>query len=258
MSKKVIAISIDGLRSDALQLANSSFYESMKQKFAYTLNVTTVMPSITLPCHTSIFHSVTPARHGITVNSYSPFASPLTGLFEHFKNLGFSNAMFYGWEPLRDVSRPDSLKFSIFSDGHAFENNNAFLTEQAIFYAKKHSPDFVFLYLLDTDSAGHDYGWMSKQYLDCVKGALACVEKVFNELGEEYQIVVFADHGGHERSHGTDMKEDLTVPLFINSPLITAGENLGSVSVLDIAPTIAKLMGVKPHSDWEGKSLIKE
>ena len=32
--------------------------------------------------------------------------------------------------------------------------------------------DFIFLYLVETDESGHDYGWMSEQYLERIRRAV--------------------------------------------------------------------------------------
>ena len=50
-----------------------------------------------------------------------------------------------------------------------------------------------------------------------------------------------ADHGGHDRTHGTDSPEDMTIPFIINGKDFKAGEKLENVSIKDIAPTVAKL-----------------
>ena len=42
------------------------------------------MPSVTLPCHMSLFHSVDPDRHGITTNGYVPQVRPIKGMFDQF------------------------------------------------------------------------------------------------------------------------------------------------------------------------------
>ena len=42
----------------------------------------TVMPSVTLPCHMSLFHSVAPDRHGILTNTYTPQVRPINGICE--------------------------------------------------------------------------------------------------------------------------------------------------------------------------------
>ena len=73
----------------------------------------------------------------------------------------------------------------------------------------------------------------------------------------KYDLVVTADHGGHERSHGTDREEDLSIPFFLRTvngekvrPVVTGG------CLTDLAPTVCALMGVAPDRDWEGSSLV--
>ena len=34
------------------------------------------------------------------------------------------------------------------------------------------------------------------------------------------------------------------------------GKELKNVSILDIAPTVAELLGAEPDEDWEGNSLV--
>ena len=111
MKNKVILISIDGMRPDGVLSCGNPFVEEMKRIGSYTLDAQTVYPSVTLPSHMSMFHSVTPERHGITVNQYMPQVRPIKGLFEQIAANGGSSIMYYGWETLRDVSRPDSLRY---------------------------------------------------------------------------------------------------------------------------------------------------
>lgn len=65
-----------------------------------------------------------------------------------------------------------------------------------------------------------------------------------------------ADHGGHDRTHGTDSPEDMTIPFIIKGKDFKAGEKPENVSIKDIAPTVAKLLGIAPDQAWEGKSLV--
>lgn len=70
--KQVLYMSIDGLRPDALGVAQTPNFSRLMQRGADTLKAQSVMPSVTLPCHTSVFHSVPPERHGTTTNTYAP------------------------------------------------------------------------------------------------------------------------------------------------------------------------------------------
>jgi len=110
---------------------------------------------------------------------------------------------------------------------------------------------------VDTDDkGGHDCGWMTDEYLRRVSIALDNVKRVWEECHEEYTIVITADHGGHERSHGTEMPEDMTIPQFYIGPDFVPGKPLENVSILDTAPTIAKIMNVPVPREWEGKVLV--
>ena len=55
MDKKVILISIDGLRPDAVETCGHSFVNTLKENGCYSLDASSVVPPVTLPAHTSIF-----------------------------------------------------------------------------------------------------------------------------------------------------------------------------------------------------------
>ena len=77
---KVLLILVDGMRPDALPKVDAA--QKIISKSAYNMNAQTVMPSVTFPCHMSLFHSVDPGRHGTTTNTYMPQVRPIDGLCE--------------------------------------------------------------------------------------------------------------------------------------------------------------------------------
>ena len=254
---KVILISIDGMRPDGLLKCGNGFVEEFKKKTSYTFCAKTVYPSITLPCHLSMFHSVPPERHGTLSNDYVVPVRPVSGLFEKLKADGKRCAMYYGWEPLRNIGKPGSLIASEYINAYSFEHTDGMLTNRALDYIKLASPDFVFLYMVETDEkGGHDSGWMSATYLDYINKAIDNVKKVIDTVGQEYTVIVTADHGGHDRIHGTDLPEDMTIPMFFYGDCFIPGKELENVSILDIAPTIADIMSIDTPREWEGKSLV--
>ena len=254
---KVILILSDGMRPDAI--IDIPEAQKMMQNSSYALDATTVMPSVTLPCHVSLFHSVDPMRHGTTTNTYMPQVRPIPGLCEVLRAAGKKNAFFYNWEELRDLARPDSLMHSCFYSGHQegwYEVANKKVTDAAMAYIAEEKPDFVFLYLGWSDEAGHKYGWMTEEYMRAIKESWKAIERVTNAFSEEYTVIVTADHGGHDRTHGTDMPEDMLIPVMIQGEGFGKNQTLQNVNIKDLAPTIAKLLGTEPHAEWEGKSLI--
>lgn len=255
---KVILISVDGMRPDGFLGCKNPYIGHLMEKAYYTLDGKTVLPSVTLPCHMSLFHSTPPQRHGITTNLYLPMARPINGLFEQLTNANKSCAMYYGWEPLRDVARPESLRFAEYIHAYSEESSDTALTDSALARIRKSAPDFVFLYMVETDEkGGHDHGWMTDAYLGRISIAVDNIRRVIEACGDEYTVIVTADHGGHDRMHGTDAPEDTTIPMFYIGKDFEAGKRFSGGSILDIAPTVAKLMGVAPAAEWEGMPVIQ-
>ena len=257
MKNKVILISIDGMRPDGLKQCGNPYVKELEKTSTYTYTGRSMEPSVTLPCHFSMTHSVTPQRHGILTNTYVPQVRPVNGIFERVRNAGYISAMFYGWEPLRDIASPDTLQFATYINSYAKESSDTVLTDEALRVIGEDKPDFVFLYMVETDEkGGHDNGWMSEEYLRRVSIAINNVKRVIDAYGEEYSVIIMADHGGHGRSHGTTLPEDMTVPFFFRGEAFEKGNEIDGISLLDIAPTIAALMGIAPEPDWEGHSVI--
>lgn len=255
---KVFLILIDGMRPDSLTACGHPFYKELLSTSRYSLRTRTVMPSVTLPCHMSLFHSVAPERHGTVTNTYVPQVRPIKGLCEVLDGAGKSCAFFYDWEPLRDLARPLSIARADFISGskESYPEADKRLTERVEAMLKSdNTPDFTFFYLCWADEAGHKYGWMSPEYLDSVRLCLDCAARAAALLAPEDVLILTADHGGHDRCHGTEMPEDMTIPLFIRYKGITPGDIPGESSILDIAPTVAAYMGVPSDPDWEGRSL---
>lgn len=257
MNNKVILISIDGMRPDGLKQCNFSFLDELIKKSSYTFEAKTVYPSITLPCHLSMFQSIPPERHGTLSNEYATPVRPVNGLLEQLLAADKKSAMYYGWEPIRAIGKPCSLKASEYIHAYSFEHTDAMLTERALNYIELAHPDFVFLYMVETDEkGGHDSGWMTDTYLDYVKRGMENAKRVYETVGDEYTIIITSDHGGHGRSHGSDMAEDMIIPMFFIGKDFKAGRELKNVSLLDIAPTIADVIGIAKAPEWEGKSLV--
>lgn len=256
MHKKVILISVDGMRPDGMQNCGNSYVTELEKLCSYTYNACTVFPSVTLPCHYSMTHSVTPQRHGILTNTYVPQVRPVTGIFEKVKSAGGVTAMFNSWDQLRDIVSPGTLQLGAYSHYALHESGDTALTGEALRMIEAYKPDFAFLFLADTDNAGHGHGWMSEEYLRRISIAMDNVRRIVEAFGQAYTVIVMADHGGHDRTHGTQCKEDMTIPLFFLGEDFTPGKQLTDVSLLDIAPTVAGIMGIGEDPDWEGKSLI--
>ncbi|MBR3929510.1 MAG: alkaline phosphatase family protein [Clostridia bacterium] len=257
MKNKIVLVLVDGMRPDGVEKCGHPYAKTLQSLSSWSMTAQTVMPSVTLPCHMSLFHSVNPDRHGVTTNTYVPQVRPIEGLFDRLDKFEKKCAFFNTWEELRDLSRPDHLHTYVCLNQHKQSDTDTKITRLAIDYIQKEDPDFTFIYLGETDEVGgHSVGWMSDTYLGCINNAFECIQKLHESLPENYTLIVTADHGGHDRSHGTDLPEDMTIPLFLSGPSFEKNKALENVSIKDVAPTIAKLLGVSPAKEWEGKALL--
>lgn len=260
MTTKVLFIMLDGCRPDGLAQAKTPHLDSLWQNGAYTWTARSVMPSVTLPCHTSIFRGVSPQKHGVgTDNIFRQSAAAFPSLFDTLSMANKQNAMFYSWEQLRDVSSPGSLRISYCVAADYGADNDTRVAVQAADYLVREKPDFCFLYLGDIDIHGHLFGWMSSEYIGAIESNDKAVGLVLDALAkaglrDQYTILVHADHGGHGTDHSTDTPEDMTIPWFINGPGVKRGHVIQTpVSLLNTPATIAYLLDVERPEVWEAE-----
>ena len=69
-------------------------------------------------------------------------------------------------------------------------------------------------------------------------------------------MIVTSDHGGHERTHGEDIPEDMTIPVLFCGPKFEENKALDECSIKDIAVTVADLLEVPKVKEWEGISRV--
>ena len=209
-----ILVSIDGVRPDALLAANCPHITGLRHSGSWTFKARSVTPSITLPCHMSTFHSVPPTRHGVTTNDWQPMARPLPGLVEQINAANLKAGFFYNWDPLRNLCTPLQLHFSYFRNNTYtdLENGDNVIATEAVRYINSDNPDFIFVYLSTADTAGHMFGWMSDGYLQQVERVDKAFGILLNGLTADSTLLVHSDHGGHDRTHGTEMPEDMIIP----------------------------------------------
>lgn len=251
-------VMIDGLRPDALAKIDCPTLDSLRRTGAATLTATSVMPSITLPCHMSIFHSVPPTRHGVTTNDWQPMARPLPGLVDVATQAGRRCAAIYNWEPLRNVSLPGNLDFVWYRNLSEADDGDDLTADAAIHHLPTLPADFIFLYFGTVDTTGHRHGWMSDEYLRQAERVDRQLGRVLAALPDNLHVLVQADHGGHDRSHGTELAEDMTIPWIVAGPSIRRGHTIDSdVSLLDTAPTLARILALPAHRDWEGRAVAE-
>ncbi|MCU0587050.1 MAG: alkaline phosphatase family protein [Syntrophobacteraceae bacterium] len=255
-----ILIVIDGCRADVLSHTAVPNMDILIGFGVSTFSARTVMPSTTLPVHFSIFTSLPPEHHGITENLRRPVPFPGTmTITEMVKAAGGTTCMFCNWEPLRDLAPAGALDHLHFAANLHSPCGDLDIAAAASAHITAFLPDFAFVYLGSTDVAGHDHGFMSREYLRAIQKADRALGLILNRLeghglSDRYNLILMSDHGGIDQSHHEPVPEVLTVPWIAYGPDIRHGIAIASpVSVLDTAPTLAKLLHLREHESWRGR-----
>lgn len=254
----LLLVSIDGLRPDALQQAETPNIDSLWRDGAYTWRAQTILPNVTLPAHASMLSGVTPEKHGITWNEWRPELGfiEVPTVFSIAHKAGLSIAIFVGKPKLEHSAEPSRVD--------SFQNP-AYATlgvaQAAARYIVDRKPNLIFVHLPDPDRAGHSYGWMSPQQLEAIERTDEAVGILLEALHradifDATLIIVTADHGGHGKGHGSADPRDMTIPWIAFGPQVKPGYEITSqVHIYDTAATALYALGLPVSSDWDGRAL---
>lgn len=254
-----LIISIDGLRPDAIDRADTPNLDSLIKEGSYTPDAKTVEHAKTLSSHTSMVTGLTPERHGMTGNKYTPDLghTEFDTIFTVAKKDRLSTAMFVGKNKLSYINVPGSL--DRYESTDMAKRSVELITESYSAYVKKHKPRLTLVHFPYPDLAGHSKGWMSGEYLDSlgtVDKAIGSIIGSLKEAGmfESIFIVIVSDHGGEGRTHGRD------VPHSERIPWLALGKNVKKdyrisrqVYIYDTAPTVLRALGLTPPPGIDGR-----
>jgi predicted AlkP superfamily pyrophosphatase or phosphodiesterase len=246
---KVVVISIDGLRADAVQLAGAANILALAARGGYSWNAQTVYPSTTLPSHVSMLTGYAPEEHGMTWDDYEPARGQIRvpTIFALARGKGLRTGLVAGKEKFthfRDTGACDSFALAPALDDEVATRAAA---------AAGARPDMLFVHLPQVDLTGHVKQWMSVEYFDAVRRADAAVGRIVASLPSDTTIIVTADHGGRDFNHGSYQREDTTIPWVIAGPSTVRGKQLSTgIVTMDTAATAAFVLGVALQPDAQG------
>jgi arylsulfatase A-like enzyme len=257
-TQRVIILSIDGLRPDAIELAPMPNLLGLMQSGAYTLSAQTVFPSATLPAHASMLGGLCPQKHGVDWNDYQTDRGIARGtdLFDLAHAAGLWTGMYVGKEKLRQVTDASSL------DRYVFVNDRDKVLMQELLADFPFEFGLLFIHFGTTDAMGHVHGWLSPEQLsvafraDEALGELLAALDSYGLRGETL-LIVTADHGGHDRTHGSSLPQDMTIPWIAAGPGVQAVELSVPVHTMDTAATAAYALGLPLPEDWDGQPVLE-
>lgn len=252
-ASRVLILSIDGLRPDAILAAPMPNLLALMQNGAYTLNAQTVYPSSTLPAHASMLLSVCPSKHGVDWNDYLPKEGYANGtdLFDLAHAAGLQTVMVVGKEKLRQLTEPSSL------DSFTYVNDRDLVVAERLLENFPQDFGVLFVHFPLVDGMGHEHSWMSWQQLSVASRADEALGNILAELDarglrDETLIIVTSDHGGHDTTHGSRRPEDMTIPWIVSGPGVQPKVLTTPVNTMDTAATAAFMLGLPIPPEWDG------
>jgi arylsulfatase A-like enzyme len=262
--RHVIVISIDGLRPDAIDQFNAPTLQKLVREGRYSLNAKTILPSITLPSHTSMITGVGPEVHGITWNDNQVEARgrvQVPTMLATAHEYGLQTAAIVSKGKFNHLLTPGAMDYFMVPAGNGSWSASS-TADRVEDYLEGHRPNLLFVHIREPDRYGHIFGWMGRFYGwavrqsdEAVEDILESADKAFGADG--YTVIVTADHGGHGREHGSDDLDSVTIPW------IAWGRGVGSAAQLpegirtfDTAATALWLLGVPVPQSYAGAPVL--
>jgi len=210
---RVVIISIDGLHPDEIELAPMPVLQELMRTGAYSLTAQTVLPTVTLPDHSSMLSGLCPSAHGVTWDTYLPENGYAVGtdLFDLAHARGLRTIMVVGKDKLQQITEPSSL------DVFQWVNDPDPVVARRAVELIRQGFSVLFVHFPDADLAGHAYGWLSTMQLAALRHTDEALQILLDGLGAASMrdgtlVIVTADHGGHETTHGYNVPADMTIP----------------------------------------------
>jgi arylsulfatase A-like enzyme len=255
---RVLILSIDGFRPEAITMAPMPNLQNLITESAYSLSAQTIYPSSTLPAHSSMLSGLCPAKHGVTWNDYLPSNGYAIGtdIFDLAHAAGLHTLMVVGKEKLRQISEPAS------TDYFEFINDRDTVIAQTVTKLIPQGFGLFFVHFPTPDFMGHEYGWLSAEQLSVLyrsDEALAAILEALDQAGmrQDTLLIISADHGGHDTTHGSSRTEDMTIPWIISGPGVKPGLLTTAINTTDTAATAAWALGLPLPEEWDGLPVLE-
>ena len=237
IQKKVLIIGIDGVRSDALQFANTPNIDGLIANGFYCPDALSNDITVSGPAWSSILTGVWSDKHLVTGNGFSQddFDNYPTifGLLEN-QDPSINTASICHWSPINNNIIQGAADFML------NVSSDEALSAATVSYLSNSDPDCMFIHFDEVDGAGHGNGFSIDvpQYIAAIENVdlligpiLTALENRPNYANEDWLILLTPDHGGIGTSHGGTTIDEQRV-FFIAS-----GDNV-STELLEATSTL--------------------
>jgi hypothetical protein len=247
LARRVILIIVDGLRLDAAY--GRPFLDGLRTQ-GIDAAAKTHFPSLSRPNYVSIVTGVEPRWSGVRTNDYE---RPVTidSVMARARAAGMQVSF------VTDGADGFPAMFSRDLDAGVLSGWPGGL-ESATKNAAAGASELVILLPTGIDEAGHGFGAASPEYREAARQVDGILERALADVDlEKDAIIAVADHGHVDRGgHGGIESEVLSVPLVLAGAGIERGATLIGAEIIDVAPTVAALLGLPAPGHALGKTWV--
>jgi hypothetical protein len=255
-TSRVIIVLIDGLRYDTSLNSNVMPYLNALRANGSSAKMHSQPPSFSEPGYSTILTGAWPEiNDGPAFNlDYADIPTfTQDNLFSAVHDAGFRTAIsgYYWFEKLVPQN---AVTFSYYTPGEDAKADND-VVEAAIPFLQNQSVKLVLIHIDQVDYAGHHLGGpQSPNWDTSATTADNLLLFIANQIDlEKDTLVVFSDHGHiMAGGHGGQDPDVLVEPFVIAGAGVQPGVTT-EINMVDIAPTISALMGVRLPASSQGQ-----
>ena len=247
LADQVILVIADGL---TLRDSHAPYLDSLRARGSHGA-ASSHPPTISRPNYVSIVTGVPPAASGVRTNDYD-WPVKLDSIMSRVKASGGRAAFVSdnsGGFPQMFAHTMEDVVYAPWPNGWV----------KAAQLQLDRSYPLLILLLGAADNAGHLEGADSDEYRSAVIGLDRDLRTALEDLDfDRSAVIIVADHGHTDGGgHGGVEPEVLTVPLIMAGAGIRRGATFDEARLIDIAPTIAALLGARPPGHALGRTLVE-
>jgi choline-sulfatase len=280
----VALVTIDTLRADRVSPALTPGIEALARRGVRFTNARSSAP-LTLPAHASIMTGLVPPADGVRLNGGPPLREGTPTLARVLRSAGYHTAAFvgayvldsrFGLDPGFDVYDDEIPKNESATGSLEAERRGDVVAARATAWVRSLPDDgrpfFLWMHLYDPHAPyTPPADWRARAHGKAYDGEVAFADAQLGALVDALPvagrrkrtlIVVVGDHGESlgehgEETHGMLLYEAaLRVPLVFAAPGLPAATREEPVSLVDIFPTVAGLLGLPLPGAVDGNDLF--
>ncbi|MBP9208479.1 MAG: alkaline phosphatase family protein [Kofleriaceae bacterium] len=280
LARHVFLVIVDGLRHDASRPL--PYLASLRQRGVDAV-ARSHYPSWSRPNYVSILTGVPPQASGVRTNRhFTPVM--LDALMDRTRAAGLRTAVASDNSPLPalflrpvDVEQLERINIDTMTepdeadraDVPDIELRTSFDDSRyapwpggvidAVLAQRASGPDLQVVLVGVVDDNGHAHGAASEEYAAATRMADRTLARALAgvDLGQD-AVVVVADHGHTDRGgHGGVEPEVMQVPLVLAGAGVRVGATIDGARLIDVAPTVAALLGVPAPGHGLGRTLTE-